>query len=50
MVRVKIDLSELEIQMLLNCIEAAIDTKHMQEQNEERVKDIHKQLSKYLQT
>ena len=48
MVRVIIELSKREIQMLLNCIEAAIDTKHMQEENEERVKEIQKQLSKYL--
>lgn len=48
MVRVIIELSKYEIQMLLNCIEVAIDTKHMQEQNEERVKEIKNQLSKYL--
>ena len=48
MVRVEIDLSKREIQIILNCIEAAIDTKHMQEENEERVKEIKKQLSKYL--
>jgi len=48
MVRVEIDLSKYEIQMLLNCIDAAIDTKHMREENEGRVKDIQKQLSKYL--
>jgi len=48
MVRVIIELSKREIQMLLNCIEAAIDTKHMREENEERVKEIQKQLSEYL--
>ena len=48
MVRVEIDLSKREIQMLLNCIETAIDTKHMMEENEEKVKVIKKQLSKYL--
>jgi len=48
MVRVTIELSKLEIEMLLNCIEAAIDTKHMHEENEERVKEIQKQLSNYL--
>jgi len=48
MVKVEIDLSKREIQMLLNCIEAAIDTKHMKEENVERVKEIIKQLSKYL--
>jgi len=48
MVRVIIELSKREIQMLLNCIEAAIDTKHMPEENEERVKEIQKHLGKYL--
>jgi hypothetical protein len=48
MVRVIIELSKREIQMLLNCIETAIDTKHMHEENEERVKEIQKQLSEYL--
>ena len=48
MVRVTIELSKLEIQMLLNCIEAAIDTEHMPEESKERVKEIREQLSKYL--
>ena len=48
MVRVTIELSKLEIQMLLNCIEAAIDTKHMPEQSEERIKEIKEQLSNHL--
>jgi len=48
MVRVEIDLSKHEIQMLINCIEAALDTKHMREENVERVKEIKKQLSEYL--
>jgi hypothetical protein len=48
MVEVKIELSELEIEMLLNCIEAAIDTKHMPDEKEQRVKEIKEQLRKYL--
>jgi hypothetical protein len=48
MVRVTIELSKLEIEMLLNCIEAAIDTKHMPGESEERVKEIRERLSKYL--
>ena len=48
MVRVTIELSKLEIEMLLNCIEAAIDTKHMPKESEERAKEIKEQLSKYL--
>jgi hypothetical protein len=34
--------------MLIHCIEATIDTKHVRKQNEEEVKEIRKQLSKYL--
>jgi hypothetical protein len=48
MVKVTIELSKNEIQMLLNCIEAALDTKHMPEESEERVKEIQDQFSKYL--
>lgn len=48
MVEVTIELSKLEIEMLLNCIEAAIDTKHMPEESEKRVKEIRELLSKYL--
>jgi len=48
MVKVTIELSENEIQMLLNCIEGAIDTKHMPEQSEGRVREIKEQFSKYL--
>ena len=48
MVRVEIDLSKHEIYMLVNCIEAAIDTKHMQEKNEKRIREILKQFSNYL--
>jgi hypothetical protein len=48
MVEVTIELSKLEIEMLLNCMEAAIDTKHMPEKSEERVKEIRERLSKYL--
>jgi hypothetical protein len=48
MVKVEIELSQLEIGMFLNCIEAAIDTKHVNGQNLKRVKEIKQQLSKYL--
>ena len=48
LVIVTIELSKLEICMLLNCIEAAIDTKHVPEESEERIKEIREQLSKYL--
>jgi hypothetical protein len=49
MVRVEIELSGLEILMFLNCVEAAIDTKHVDGENLKRVKEIKKQLYKYLQ-
>ena len=48
MVKVILELSKLEIEMLSNCIEAAIDTKHIPEQYEGGAKIILKQLSKYL--
>jgi len=48
MVRVEIELSKLEIVMFLNCIEAAIDTRHVIGQDLRRAKEIEKQLSNYL--
>ena len=47
-IEVEIDLFKSEIQMLIHCIGAMIDTKHVRKQNEEVVKEIRKQLSKYL--
>ena len=48
MVKVTFDLSELEIEMLSYCIESAIDTKEMNEQDKKTAKIILEQLSKYL--
>jgi len=48
MVKVEIELSKLEIVMFLNCIGAAIDTKHVRGRGLERAKEIKRQLSKYL--
>ena len=48
MVKVAIELSELEIEMLINCIDTAIDVKHLDEEHEKRAKEIKKQLSKYV--
>jgi len=48
MVKVEIELSKLEIVMFLNCIGAAIDTKHVRGQDPERAKEIKRQLSRYL--
>ena len=48
MVKVTIELSKLQIEMLINCIDGAIDVKHMDEQGEESAKEVIRQLSKYL--
>jgi len=48
MIKVSLDLSELEIHMLINCIESALDTKHISEEGIKRVIDIRKQLEKHL--
>lgn len=48
MVKVSIELNELEIQMLINCIEAALDTKHMRKEKEGRVKKIRDQLNEFI--
>jgi len=48
MVKITIELSKLQIQMFINCIDGAIDVKHMSEQDEEIAKVIKRQLSKYL--
>lgn len=45
---VSIELSEDEIQMFINAIDVIIDTKHMREEKEQRVKDIRSQLQEYL--
>ena len=48
MVKITLELSELEIEMLSHCIESAIDIKQMNEQEKKRAKVILKQLSKYF--
>jgi len=48
MVKVTLELSKLEIEMFLNCIEGAIDTEHVTGDDAETVKKIKKQLSRYL--
>lgn len=48
MVKITIDLSKHEIEMLLYCIESALDTKHVPEKSEGSVREIKEQLSKYL--
>ena len=48
MVKVTIELSKLQIEMFIHCIDGAIDVKHMPEEDVEIVKEIRRQLSKYL--
>ena len=48
MVEVKIELSKIQIQMLISCIEGALDTKHVPEEEEYFVKEILEKLSNYL--
>ena len=48
MPKVSIELSKLQIEMFINCINGAIDVKHMNEQDEEIAKEVKRQLSKYL--
>jgi hypothetical protein len=48
MVKVTLELSKLEIEMFLTCVEGAIDTKHVTGKDAEAVKKIMKQLSKYI--
>lgn len=46
MVKVTLELSKLEIQMLVNCIESAIDVGHSK--NLDRIKKIKEQFENYL--
>jgi len=48
MPKVSIELSKLQIEMFIKCIDGAIDVKHMNEQDEEIAKEVKRQLSKYL--
>jgi len=48
MVKIKLDLSEVEIEMLSHCIESAIDVKPMNEKEKQTAKTILKELSKYI--
>jgi hypothetical protein len=48
MVKVTFDLSVIEIEMLCNCIESAIDVKHMNEQEKKTANVILEQLRKYI--
>ena len=48
MVKVYIELSKLQIEMFVNCIDAAIDVKHLNQDEETIALEVRKQLSKYL--
>ena len=48
MVKVTLELSNLEIEMFLHCIEIAIDTKYVNGKNKETAKKLLNQLSKYV--
>ena len=48
MVKVALDLSKLEIEMFLHCIQMAIDTKYVDGKNKETAKKLVSQLSKYV--
>ena len=48
MVEVNIELSEIQIRMLIHCIEGALDTKHVPDEEVDLVKEIIKQFNNYL--
>ncbi|MDH7507022.1 MAG: hypothetical protein QHH15_04450 [Candidatus Thermoplasmatota archaeon] len=48
MVKITLDLSKLEIEMFLQCIEMAIDTKYVEGKNRETAKKLVSQLKKYV--
>ena len=48
MVELKIELSENQIQMLMHCIEGALDTNHVPEEEREIVKEILEQLGNFV--
>ena len=48
MISVEIELYRCEIVMFINCIEAAIDTKHVIGKDVKRVKEIKQRLYDYL--
>jgi len=48
MVKISLELSKLEIEMFLHCIQLALDTKFVEGKNKETAKKLINQLSKYL--
>ena len=50
MVKVTLELSEIEIELLSHCIETALDVKPMNQQEKKTAKVILEQLSKYVKS
>lgn len=48
MVKITLELSKVEIEMFLHCIEMAIDTKYVDGKNKETAKKLVNQLKKHL--
>jgi len=48
MVKIILELSKLEIEIFVHCIQLALDTKYLEGKNKETAKKLLKQLSKYL--
>jgi len=48
MVKVTLELSKLEIEMFLHCIQLALDTRYVEGKNKETAKKLVDQLSKYI--
>lgn len=46
MVKVTVDLTKVELEMLMHCIDTAIDVKHIKDIN--RLQEIKDQFSKYI--
>lgn len=48
MVKISIELSKLEIEMFVHCIQLALDTKYVEGRNKDTATKLINQLSKYL--
>jgi len=48
MVKISLELSKLEIEMFVHCIQLALDTGYVDGKNKETAKKLVDQLSKYL--
>ena len=50
MVKITLELSQIEIEMLSHCIETALDVKPMNQKEKRTAKIILKQISKYIKS